>query len=372
MSLAVCDAQGLLFYFKTGIRGHNNDQGAFNKSEIKNLLGKDEKLLGDGVFSGCHFIVPFGKKTKNFNVKKKGYLISFILNPEEFQKRGILKYEESLKFKHYKDFCEKNNIDFEGKNRTEIKDIVLDFLKDVKKMNGSIEKIFKTVIIYDLLEIKNIKNILKNENVKSNQVKKKNNNNINSVENNVKNQNINIKQQSSTIERLKYNEKNENFMLYVLNNDSNNFIFDNKDMKITEYLVLKKIINKNNKIVSVSNKTCPECKNFGLFEHKIHFISVPKFILISVQNRLYKDLLINININIEKNIYNFMLVGLVLFKNSHFITITYDNLNKTIMSDGLQNKYGLNGETYQGISLNDLTTDYQNYQVIHLIYSKII
>ncbi|KAJ6238511.1 thap domain protein [Anaeramoeba flamelloides] len=71
MSLAVCDTQGLLFYFKTGILGHNNDQGAFNKSEIKNLLGKDEKLLGDGGFSVCHFIVPFGKKTKNFNEEKR-------------------------------------------------------------------------------------------------------------------------------------------------------------------------------------------------------------------------------------------------------------------------------------------------------------
>ncbi|KAJ6249594.1 hypothetical protein M0813_17015 [Anaeramoeba flamelloides] len=40
MSLAICDTQGILIYFKTGIKGHNNDQGAFNKSDLTEILIK--------------------------------------------------------------------------------------------------------------------------------------------------------------------------------------------------------------------------------------------------------------------------------------------------------------------------------------------
>ncbi|KAJ6253383.1 thap domain protein [Anaeramoeba flamelloides] len=586
MSLAICDTQGILIYFKTGIEGHNNDQGTFNKSDLTEILVKNEKLLGDGGFSGNHFIVPYGKKNKNFNQEKrlfnifhsqsrviienvfahlkKNKICQILIQHEpefqskaikacaliynfkilenkllrqknwipklhkhfevptrlkdhkiiktEFQKSKILKVGERIKPSHYKLFCQKHKIKTHNKKHSQIKRLILDFLQNKIITNNYINTILNSIKVDELIDgNKNEDELLINfeiKNTKINTKKKKSNE--------MKKQNSICTDELNSNQEIILIGENLEYRLYLLNEDSNNFIHDHKrylmkpllynyqiiekrntrlnkylsgfiwhnnlcylnsllhlfypisdylkifcnstyniinifcrcvlllseinknttlplsekikildsnrsylicssnllrtnysryldqwnvreelflhqefkilnyinnykctcghqfeeTIKFPEYLLLKKIRIVKNMIVSDNWKKCPKCNELTLLQHSIKFLSIPNFILISVQDTVYTDLKLNFNLKINEKFYQYLLVGIILYQNDHFITITYDKINGRILWDGIQNIYGLNGYPYQGVPIDQTNHDYVHYQVIHIIYSK--
>ncbi|KAJ6241553.1 thap domain protein [Anaeramoeba flamelloides] len=431
MSLAICDTQGILIYFKTGIEGHNNDQGTFNKSDLTEILIKrlildflQNKIITnnyintilnsikvdeliDGNKNEDELLINFEIKNTKINTKKKksnemkkqnsictdelNSNQEIILIGENLEYRLYLLNEDSNNFIHdHKRYLMKPllyNYQIIEKRNTRLNKYlsgfiwhnnlcylnsllhlfypISDYLKIFCNSTYNIINIFVDVFYYYQKLIKNTTLPL-SEKIK------------------ILDSNRSYLICSSNLLRTNYsryldqwNVREELFLHqeFKILNYINNYKCTcghqfEETIKFPEYLLLKKIRIVKNMIVSDNWKKCPKCNELTLLQHSIKFLSIPNFILISVQDTVYTDLKLNFNLKINEKFYQYLLVGIILYQNDHFITITYDKINGRILWDGIQNIYGLNGYPYQGVPIDQTNHDYVHYQVIHIIYSK--
>ncbi|KAJ6231375.1 hypothetical protein M0813_05798 [Anaeramoeba flamelloides] len=91
-SITVVDIDGLFLYFKTGYKGHLNDENVWNIDKLQSKLPKDTFLLADGGFYGPMVTKPLRKNW----IKKKEFGDARQYNKLHSQSRAIVECAFSI------------------------------------------------------------------------------------------------------------------------------------------------------------------------------------------------------------------------------------------------------------------------------------